>query len=71
MITPRSRTVTVIRHELRIDSPATQKDVYDTILQASQHMKAEGRDATYDDAIMVEARDDEIVVHWTEEKSEW
>jgi len=66
MITPRKRTVTVVRHEFAIDSPATQRDVQDTIVQAGQHMAAAGKDPSYDDAIIVEAHDDEIIAYWVE-----
>lgn len=70
MITPRKRTVTVIRHEYLIDSPATQRDLSDTIVQAAQNMEAAGRDPSYDDAITVEAHDDELCVCWVEEMEE-
>lgn len=70
MITPRKRTVTVIRHEYLIPSPATQRDVYDTIAQAAHGMEAAGKDPSYDDVIKVQAYDDELCIYWVEEVTE-
>ena len=66
MITPRKRTVTVVRHEYLIPAPATQRDVSDTIVQAGQDMKAIGLDPSYDDVILVEGHDYEVLVYWVE-----
>lgn len=68
MISPDARTVTITRHEFRIPSPATQRDVADTLTQARDHMANSGADATFDDSVLVEAQDDELVFYWTEEK---
>lgn len=60
------RTVTVTRHEYVLKSPAPWGEVIKAYAVAEQHMLAAGKDPSYDDAAHIEARDDEVVVFWTE-----
>lgn len=62
------RTVTVTRHEYVLKSPAPWGEVGKAITAATQAIKAAGKDPSYDDAAHIEARDDEVVIVWTEEK---
>lgn len=62
------RTVTVTRHEYVLKSPAPWGEVGKAIASANQAMEAAGKDPSYDDAAFIEARDDEVVLFWTEEK---
>jgi hypothetical protein len=61
------RRVTTTRHEYVVPSPAPLAEVMKAIAYAKQEMPEARR--SYDDACMVEACDDEIVIWWTE-KSE-
>lgn len=70
MITPRKRTVSVVRHEYAIPSPATQRDLTDTLVQASHEMEAAGLHAHADDSLHVMSYDEALVVYWTEEVPE-
>jgi hypothetical protein len=60
--------VTIVRHEYRMQSPATQKDIGLSMHWATQAMEKAGLNADYDNAVMVEARDDQVIVYWIEEK---
>jgi hypothetical protein len=64
MSTVSKRTVTATRHEYVVPSPAARIDVEKAIAWALKDMP-EGR-RRYDDACIVEARDDEIVIWWPE-----
>lgn len=58
------RTVTHIRHEYAVPSPAPVSEVMAAIAQAQHEMPEQRR--SYDDACTVEARGDEIVIWWPE-----
>lgn len=60
------RTVTVTRHEYVLKSPAPWGEVLKAYAVAEQAMRAAGKDPSYDDAAHIEARDDEVVIYWTE-----
>lgn len=62
------RTINVTRHEYVLRSPAPWGEVGKAQAAASQDMKAAGKDPSYDDAAHIEARDDEVIVFWIEEK---
>ena len=61
------RTVTTVRHEWWIESPATQVDIVKAITFAGNHMKQNGMDNSYDDSILVRA-DDEVITVYYEQK---
>jgi hypothetical protein len=63
------RTVQITRHEYVLKSPAPWGEVGKAQAAASQAMKAAGKDPSYDDAAHIEARDDEVVIFWIEEKT--
>lgn len=58
------RTVTTVRHEYAVRSPAAWADVSAAMREAMVDLPEERK--AYDDACTVEARDDEIVVWWDE-----
>ena len=62
------RTVTITRHEYVLKSPAPRGEVDKAVAVANQAMEAVGKNPSYDDAAYIEARDDEVVVYWIEEK---
>lgn len=61
----RTVTVTTTRHEYVVPSPCVGADLLVATKMALTDMPESRR--SYDDAFTVEARDDEIVVWWTEE----
>jgi len=66
MYTPKKTEIRKIRVEYRVASPATAKDIYDTIhilLQDLISTKGE-RSAGYDDAWHVVPEDEEIVFYF-------
>lgn len=62
------RTVTVVRHEYVLKSPAPWGEVGKAMAVATQAMESAGKDPSYDNAAYLEARDDEVVLYWIEEK---
>lgn len=68
MVEITKRKVSKIRHEYRISSPATSRDMYELMAMVDLDMKAAGRDTSYDDAFHVQARDDEILAYWDEDQ---
>ncbi|RAX50874.1 hypothetical protein DQ353_00280 [Arthrobacter sp. AQ5-05] len=62
------KTVTTVRHEYRIEMPAYRKDIYEALQWADRDMKEVGVDNTFDDASIVTANDDHIIVYWEEKK---
>lgn len=64
----RRQTRTKTRHEYVLDSPATGKDIQQVIHHALNDMPADRR--SFDDAYHVESHDEEIIVWWSEEKTE-
>jgi hypothetical protein len=71
MLSVNRREVVRRRYEFAVDSPATGKEIYDALYLASSRLtELEGEGAAeYDDALHVEARDDEIVV-WFEREDD-
>lgn len=61
------RTVTTIRHEYVVPSPAAASDLLLATKMALDDMPEKRR--AYDDAFTAEARDDEIVIWWPDERS--
>lgn len=59
-------TVVTNTHEYRMDSPANHCDIRLALDLAESAMREAGLDPSYDDAIKIEARDDEVVVFWVE-----
>lgn len=60
---PTKRVVHSTRHEWRIDSPATRRQVEDALLCAKRDMEGLGIDLHWDDAFHVAAEDEEIVIY--------
>lgn len=71
MIEVNRREVVRRRFEFTVDSPAPQKALYDALFLAGRRLEElQGPGASeYDDALHVEARDDEIVV-WFEREDD-
>jgi len=61
------RTVTTTRHEYIVPSPACVADIHKAIDWAFTDMPENRR--LYDDACTVEARDEEIVIWWPDDKA--
>lgn len=60
MISPTVKTVVNIELVFHIASPATGRDVQDTLIQITEHMKEVGM-TVYDDSITVQAADDQLL----------
>lgn len=63
-----TKTVTIVRHEYRCQSPACWADVKEAMAFAARDRETAGLDNRWDDVIKVESVDDEIVVFWVESK---
>ncbi len=63
------RTVTTRRHEYVLSSPTNYAEVDKAVTWALSDLgAAQGKEMpTADTAVLVEARDDEVVVFWTEQ----
>jgi len=63
------RTITTRRHEYVLSSPTPFAEVGKAMTWAHRDLvEAKGEAAgEWDDAVMVEARDDQVVVWWSEE----
>lgn len=59
------RTIATVRHEYVVPSPSARAEVEKAIALALQDMPENRR--SYDDACMVEARDDEVVIWWEDD----
>lgn len=62
------RTVSKIRHEYYIPSPATNRDMTELTLTIRSDMEAAGRDVTFDNAFHVQSWDDQLLSYWDEDK---
>jgi hypothetical protein len=71
MLSVNKREVVKRRYEFAIDSPADRKAIYDALFLAEKRLEElEGNGASeYDDALHIDARDDEIVV-WFEREDD-
>ena len=70
MVDVTKRTVTKKRHEYRIASPATVRDMRDLMHVVMQDMTAAGRDVSFDDAFHIESWDDELLAYWDEDSAD-
>lgn len=62
------RTVRTIRHETVLPSPTNWAELGKATSSIQQQIRAAGIDPDYDDIVTIEARDEEIVLYWTEEE---
>lgn len=65
-----TRTVTSLRHEYVLPSPAEWGELGKATAAAHQALRAAGKDPSADDAAFIEARDGEVVIYWIEERPE-
>lgn len=63
MYSPLKRVKTITRREWVLDTPATAKDLADTLFIAQNNMEALGVDLSYDDCYHVTVGDDQIIVY--------
>jgi len=59
------RTVSTTRHEYVLDSPTNWGEMCKAAAVAIQEMPVRLRD--FDDTLLVEAGDDEVVIYWEDE----
>lgn len=62
------RTVTTVRHEYVLPSPTYVGEMRKAIKWALSDKADGGPEDTFDDALTVEARDDEVVIWWEEDR---
>lgn len=60
------RTVTTVRHEYILPTPACWADVKEAMAFAARDRETKGLRVDYDDIIQVTADDEHIVVYWEE-----
>jgi hypothetical protein len=60
------RTKTTVRHEYAIPSPACWTDVKDAMAFAARDRAEKGLRNDWDDVILVESDDENVIVYWEE-----
>ena len=68
MVVITKQNVSKIRHEYRIASPATNRDMSELMLTIQSDMEAAGRDPRFDNAFHIESWDDQLLAYWDEDK---
>lgn len=63
------REVTTVRVEFRMDSPAPAAEMGKAYAAAEREIRESGRRQVFDDTILVEARDDLVVLWYLKEAS--
>lgn len=68
MVDITKRTVSKLRHEYYIPSPATNRDMAELTLVIQSDMEAAGKDTNFDNAHHVQSWDDQMMAYWDEDK---